>query len=189
MLANPNNHKQHFRMVNGLLWTKNFHNTEVICVPRENNLIMQLLTKAHKIVGHYGDQRTCEYVQRWYWWLQMAKLAATFCKTCEACQRTKGSTTKPAGKLHSLPIPMKPWDSVGMDFVGPFPKSRGHNYLWVIICQMTSTVHLILVMTNITAVELSWKYLCEIMRLHDLPNSIISDRDSKFTSRWWKELQ
>jgi hypothetical protein len=70
-----------------------------------------------------------------------------------------------------------------MDFVGPFPKSQGYNYLWVIICQMTSMVHLVPVMTTVTASELSWKYLREIVRLHGLPNTIISDRDSKFTSR------
>jgi hypothetical protein len=89
---------------------------------------------------------------------------------------------KPTGKLHLLPIPTKLWDSIGMDFVGPFPKSRGHNYFSIIICQMTSTVHLVPVMINVTVSELLWKYLHEIMRLHGLPSSIVSDHDSKFTS-------
>lgn len=119
----------------------------------------------------------------------MSKSATTFCKTCEDCQRAKGSFQRPAGKLHPLPIPTKPWDSIGMDFVGPFPELRGFNYLWVIICWMTSMVHLVPVTINVTATELSWKYLREIVRLHGLPSSIVSDRDSKFTSRWWKELQ
>jgi hypothetical protein len=83
VLTSPDNHRQHFRAVNGILWTKNFRRAEVICVPRENSLITQLLTKAHEIVGHYGDQRTCEYVRRWYWWPQMTKSAANFCKTCK----------------------------------------------------------------------------------------------------------
>ena len=75
-----------------------------------------------------------------------------------------------------------------MDFIGPFPETNELNYLWVIICRLTSMVHLIPVHTKITAKELSWKYLREIVRLHGLPESIVSDRDSKFTSRWWKEL-
>jgi transposase InsO family protein len=75
-----------------------------------------------------------------------------------------------------------------MDFVGPFPKSKGYDYLWVIICQMTSMVHLVPVTTQVTAKELSWEYLKEIVRLHGLPSSIVSDRDSKFTSKWWREL-
>ena len=119
----------------------------------------------------------------------MTKSTSNFCKTCEACQRSKGTTQKPAGKLHQLPVPTKPWDSIGMDFVGPFPESKGYNYLWVIICRMISMVHLVPVTINVTASELSWKYLREIVRLHGLPSSIVSDRDSKFTSRWWKELQ
>jgi transposase InsO family protein len=83
---------------------------------------------------------------------------------------------------------MKPWDSIGMDFVGPFPESQGHDYLWIVICRLTSMVHLIPVKTTATAVKLSWKYLREVVRLHGLPSSIVSDRDSKFTSRWWQEL-
>jgi hypothetical protein len=54
---------------------------------------------------------------------------------------------------------------------------------------MTSTVHLVPITINVTVTELSWKYLREIVRLHGLPSSIVSDHDSKFTSRWWKELQ
>jgi transposase InsO family protein len=75
-----------------------------------------------------------------------------------------------------------------MDFIGPFPESKGFNYLWVIICRMTSMVHLIPVHTKMKASELSWVYRREIVRLHGLPSSIVSDRDSKFTSKWWREL-
>jgi hypothetical protein len=92
------------------------------------------------------------------------------------------------GKLHPLPIPIKPWDSIGMDFIGPFPESKGYNYLWVIICRMMSMVHLIPVHTRMKASQLSWIYLQEIVRLHRLLSLIISDRDSKFTSKWWWEL-
>ena len=49
-------------------------------------------------------------------------------------------------------------------------------------------MHLIPVHTSITVKELSWKYMREIVRMHGLPSSIVSDRDPKFTSKWWKEL-
>jgi hypothetical protein len=100
----------------------------------------------------------------------------------------KGPTKKVIGKLHPLPIPTKPWDSIGMDFIGPFPESRGFNYLWVIICRMMSMVHLIPIHTKMKASELSWIYRREIVHLHGLPRSIVSDRDPKFMSKWWKEL-
>lgn len=115
-----------------------------------------------------------------------------FCKTCHSCQQSKGSNKPPPGKLHMLPIPTKPWDSIGMDFVGPFPEvevdNRKYNYLWVVVCQLTSMVHLIPVHTKMTASNLSEIYMHEIVRLHGLPSSIVSDRDSKFTSKWWREL-
>jgi hypothetical protein len=129
-----------------------------------------------------------EYLHHWYWWPQMTADIHEFCQTCELCQQAKGTNTKPVGKLHPLPVPTKPWDSIEMDFIGPFPKSRGYNYLWVIICRMTSMVHLIPIHMRMKASELSWIYRQEIIRLHGLPSSIVSDRDSRFTSKWWKEL-
>src|SRR5215471_12911847 len=75
-----------------------------------------------------------------------------------------------------------------MDFISPFPESKGFNYLWVILCCMTSMVHLLLVHTTMSAKDLSWIYLQDIVQLHGLPSTIMSDHDSKFTSTWWKEL-
>jgi hypothetical protein len=54
---------------------------------------------------------------------------------------------------------------------------------------MINMVHLVPLTINVMASELPWKYLREVVRLHGLPSSIVSDRDPKFTSRWWKELQ
>ena len=87
-----------------------------------------------------------------------------------------------------MPIPSRPWGSIGMDFVGPFPKSKGFDNMWVIICQLTSLVHLTPVNTTIRASELAWVFMREIVRLHGIPESIVSDRDSKFTSKFWQEL-
>ena len=75
-----------------------------------------------------------------------------------------------------------------MDFLGPFPEVEGYNYLWVIVCRFTGMVRLIPIRTDTTAKELSWIYLQEVVKLYGLPASIVSDRDSKFTSVWWKEL-
>ncbi|KXN87343.1 hypothetical protein AN958_08927 [Leucoagaricus sp. SymC.cos] len=71
------------------------------------------------------------------------------------CAHTKTLTAKPRGKVHPLLIPTKPWDSIGMDFIGPFPKLKGHDYLWIMICCMTSIVHLIPVHMQMSVSELS----------------------------------
>lgn len=187
VLQNPGDYKG-FEWKDNLIWHVNTRGDRVLCIPKDVSVIESIIDQAHRSLGHYGFQRTSEYIRRWYWWPLMVKHVKEFCKSCDPCQRSKGSTKKPMGKLHALPVPLKPWDSIGMDFVGPFPESKGYDYLWVIICRMTSMVHLIPVKTTMTASDLSWIYLREIVRLHGLPSSIVSDRDSKFTSKWWREL-
>jgi len=77
---------------------------------------------------------------------------------------------------------------IGMDFIGPFTEVNGYNYLWVVICRMTSMVHLVPVNTKTTASQLSAIYVQEIVRLHELPSSIVCDRDPKLMLKWWHEL-
>lgn len=111
-----------------------------------------------------------------------------FCQTCKVCMHSKGSYAPPSEKLHSLPIPSQPWQSIAMDFLGLFPETDGFNYLWVVVWHLTGHAHLVPVNTKTTVMELSFIYLKEIVRHHGLPESIVSDHDSKFTSIWWKEL-
>ncbi len=118
----------------------------------------------------------------------MRKDTHKFCRSCRTCQTTKKSTRRNPGLLHPLPTLDTLWLSIAMDFTGPFPTSLGYNYLWVIICRLTSNVHLIPIKTTTNALELAFIFLREVVRLHRLPHSIVSDRDSKFTSKFWHEL-
>src|ERR1700742_4414583 len=182
-----------FSIENGLIFSTNKGEEQVLCIPQgkssNGKSLYRIITEqAHKVLGHFGGQQTSDYVRHWYWWPHVNGHMEEFCKTCDICQQAKTSSKKPAGELHPLPIPNKPWESIGMDFIGPFPESQGYNYLWVVVCRLTSRVHVIPVNTTTTATQLSWLYIKEIVRLHGLPKSIVSDRDSKFTSRWWREV-
>ena len=73
----------------------------------------------------------------------MATDIEAFCRLCGKCQTNKTDMQKPQGFLHSLPIPDKPWQLVGMDFMGTLPQSQGNDYLLVIIDWLTSQVHLV----------------------------------------------
>jgi hypothetical protein len=101
---------------------------------------------------------------------------------------TKDRNQCPSGLLHTLLIPDLPWQSIGMDFVDPLLTSTGYNYLLVIIDRLTSMVHLIPTTTQVTTKEVVWLFLKEIVCLHGVPDSIITDRDTKFTSKFWCEL-
>jgi len=106
-----------------------------------------IIDHAHK--GHLGALRTVDYIRRWYWWPGLGKEVDRFCRSCPVFQMTKTSNEKPVGLLHSLPIPRRPWNSIVMDFVGLFPEQGEHDYLWVVLCRMTSLVHLVPVTTTI----------------------------------------
>jgi transposase InsO family protein len=191
VMEHPDHHSA-FEMKDGLLWTKNRGGENVVCVPSgkhgQKSLHGVILEQAHEVVGHFGPQRTSDYIRRWYWWPKIYVETKKFCDSCQTCATSKTSNQLPPGLLHSLPVPTRPWESIGMDFIGPFPEVDGKNYLWVVICRLTGQVHLVPIHTSMTATHLSDVYVQEIVRLHGLPDSLVSDRDPKFTSRWWKEV-
>jgi hypothetical protein len=140
------------------------------------------------MLGHAGVNKTLGYIRRWFWWPNKAKDMEDFCISCRKCQMSKGSCQKRPGWLHTMPIPAKPWKSIGMDFSGPYPEVQGYDYILVVICRMTNMVHLIPTQTDATARDIAELYVKEVVRLHGLPESIVSDRDAKFTSIFWTEL-
>ncbi len=118
----------------------------------------------------------------------MVKDTEKFISSCEICQTTKQTSQWMPGLLHQLPIPDAPWMSIAMDFIGPFPKSLDSNYLWAIVCHLTSQVHLVPIKMTTNTLELAYEFLKNVVHLHGLPKSIVSDRDSKFMSKFWTEL-
>lgn len=77
-----------------------------------------------------------------------------------------------------------------MDFIVGFPRSsKGMDSIWVIVDRLTKSAHFLPVKTIYNADKLAILYIDEIVRLHGVPMSIVSDRDSKFTSRFWQSLQ
>ena len=160
---------------------------EVMGIPStkymDTTLRARIIEQAHQVVGHFGTLRTSDYIRRWYWWPKLQSDVDNYCRTCEICARTKGEYRTPAEKLHPLPMAMRPWESIGTDFIGPFPEVDGFNYLWVVICRLLSMVHLIPVNTRTMATQLLLLYIQEVVRLHGLPTLIVSNQDPKFTSK------
>ena len=104
-----------------------------------------------------------------------------YCETCNTCRMSKPSNQKLYGLLNPLAIPTYPWESVGIDFVGPLPESRNwdgqYDSITVVICLLTSMVHLVSSFTNYNATQLAELVFEHIYKIHGLPQNIISDRD------------
>ncbi|GJV21568.1 putative reverse transcriptase domain-containing protein [Tanacetum coccineum] len=98
--------------------------------------------------------------------------------------------SKESGLLVQPEIPMWKWERITKDFVTKHPKtSSGHDIIWVIVDRLTKSAHLIPTRETNSIETLARLYIKEIVSRHSVPISIISDRDSHFTSSIWKSLQ
>ena len=142
------------------------------------------------IAGHPGYIKTYSKIARTYYWPNMARDIRKHVQECDACQRTKASNQPPAGQLRPLPIPTRPWGSIGMDFLGPLPKSAsGKDMILVVIDRLTKMARFIATDSMVTSKGTAELFLREVFRHHGLPSNIVSDRDPRFTAKFWKTLQ
>ena len=137
ILENPKAHAK-FGIKEGLIFMKNNLSRDVICISpkaihKGKRLIEIIIDHAHNIIGHFGQFKTSQYIRRYFWWQSMSHDIESNCKTCGICTTSKDTNRKPTGLLHSLPIPDRPWQSIGLDFMGPLPKSNNFDYLLVMI--------------------------------------------------------
>ena len=92
--------------------------------------------------------------------------------------------------MAKLDIPVWKWDSIAMDFVTHLPRTvRGHDAIWVVVDRLTKSAHFLAVNLRMSMAKLAQLYSKEIVRLHGVPSSIVSDRDPRFISRLWQTLQ
>jgi hypothetical protein len=151
-----------------------------------------VITHAHSILAHLGARKTLWYLRENVWWKDMIKDITDYCASCDVCARTKSTNQKPMGLLHPLKVPTRPWEQIGVDFVGPLPEARNRNgsydQVMVVIDHLTSMVHLTPVRGNYRARQIAEVFYETIYRLHGLPDRIISDRDKIFTSIFWQNL-
>ena len=119
----------------------------------------------------------------------MKKDIAEYVAVCDVCQRVKAEHQKPAGLLQPLQILEWKWDKLGMDFITGLPRTRsGYDSIWVVVDRLTKVAHFIPVKTTYTSAKLAKIYMTRIVCLHGVPRTIISDRGTQFTSKFWKQL-
>jgi hypothetical protein len=114
---------------------------------------------------------------------------AKYVAACGVCQLMKAEHKRPAGLLKPLEILEWKWERITMDFVVGLPRTpRGKDAIWVVVDQLTKSAHFIPMKTTNSAEELVPLYMIEVLRLHGVPKSIVSDRDSKFVPKFWQSL-
>ena len=139
----------------------------------------------------YPDETKMNHdLRHQFWWHGMKRDVASSVSKCLTCQQVKVEHQRPAGLLQLLPVAEWKWDHVTMDFVTGLPKThQGKDGVWVVVDRLTKLAHFLAIRTTASILSLSKLYVREIVRLHGVPLSIVSDRDSRFTSRFWQSLQ
>lgn len=119
----------------------------------------------------------------------MKREISNFVSRCLICQQVKAKYHVPSGLLQPVMIPEWKCDRITMDFISGLPLSpRKKDAIWVIVDCLTKFAHFIPVRIDFSLDRLAELYIFEIVRLHRVPVSIISDRDPRFTSQFWRKL-
>ena len=175
------------RDTEGLLWTAQ----QQLVVPDGDSLREACIESVHShpYCGHFGVNRTTQKAKQIYYWPNLPKSVHTYVTACDSCQRVKALRQKPMGKLQQLPIPERRWDDVSMDYIVKLPVTpAGNDSIWVVVDRLTKMVHLQACKETITGEQTALLYEKEIFRLHGIPKSIVSDRDTRFTGSFWKAM-
>jgi IS30 family transposase len=95
---------------------------------------------------------------------------------------------KPAGLLQPLPIPTRIWIDISMDFIESLPISNGHSVIMVVVDRLFKYAHFIPLKHPFTVASVAKTFVANVVCLHVIPTSIVSDRDKVFISSFWQTL-
>jgi hypothetical protein len=171
----------------GILWFG-----DRLVVPKNLELRKKILDEAHlsKFSMHPGSNKMYHDLISLYWWTRMKREIAKYISECDTCQRVKASHLKVAGTLQPLPIPSWKWEDICMDFTVGLPNTfRHHDSIWVIMDRLTKTAHFLPVHTTHKIEKYAEIYVDQIVRLHGIPKTIVSDRGALFVAHFWEQLQ
>ncbi|GJX28873.1 retrotransposon protein, putative, ty3-gypsy subclass [Tanacetum coccineum] len=172
----------------GILWqgTK-------LCVPEDPTLREALMTEAHSspFSIHPGSTKMYHDLKQHFWWSGMKRDVATFVSKCLTCQQVKIEHQRASGAMATVEIPVCKWDrNYPWDFVTGLPRTqRKHDAIWVVVDRLTKSAHFLPIRKDYPVSKLAEMFQQEIVRLHGTPSAIVSDRDPRFTSRFWKKLK
>ena len=168
-----------------------FHrNSGCLLVPANIALRTMLIRECHDSAtgGHLGRDKTIEQMKRRFTWSKIDQDIDLYVKTCEQCQRNKPSQQRTPGLLMPIAPPDSPGHTWTMDYITSLPPCArtGNDAIVVFVCKLTKLKHFVACKTGIDAPSTARLFLDSVVKLHGMPERIISDRDPRFTAHFWK---
>jgi hypothetical protein len=156
-------------------------------IPPSSPLLHEILAAIHSD-GHEGVQRTLHRLRRDFHSPAMRRVVQEFVRACDTCQRNKSEHLHPGGLLLPLPVPTTVWADIGLDFVEALPRVGGKTVILTVVDRFSKYCHFVPLAHPYTAESVAQAFYADIVRLHGIPQSMVSDRDPVFTSSFWREL-
>jgi len=187
------NNKLHYSIRDGLLLGQNTNGYENLYVPvgplgKGVSLRDFILKTVHEGLGHFLAYKCYSYAACFFWWPQMRQDFVLYCQSCDKCQINNESTTLPYGRSVTLPDPDEAYQSLAIDFAGPFNKSDGYTSIMVIMDRFTSYTHLLPLKDEATSQKIFKKLNSTIFDVYGLPLGMVLDQDSRSTSKFWSRM-
>ena len=140
------------------------------------------------MAGHPGITGTYELLGRMYTWPKMKEYVTAYVQGCSICSKAKRKNVKEQGKLQPLPNPLTPWYWTESDLVGPLPKSKGKDAIYVVIDRFTKYAYFVACNTTETAKSLALLHAKHVWSHEGLPQVHSFDRGPQFKAEYTKEL-
>ncbi|KAD3069391.1 hypothetical protein E3N88_37271 [Mikania micrantha] len=163
-----------------------------VWIPPTCPLKSTLLEEAHKSKYsiHPGATKMYRDLRVNYWWPGMKRDVVKHVEKCLTCMQVKAEHQKPYGKLQPLEIPLWKWEHITMDLITKLPKTRkGYDTIWVIVDRLTKSAHFLPIRESYSSEKMAETYVREVVSRHGVPVTIVSDRDTRFTSHFWRNFQ
>jgi hypothetical protein len=175
-----------FSLEDGLLF-----NSDRLYIPSVPELRTKIMHANHdcNVSGHLGMDKTEELTSRSFFWTDLQQDVRHYVRSCEQCQRNKPSNRRPGGLLQPIPIPQKRWEQITMDLIVGLPKTaRGNSGIAVFVDRLSKEIKIAPISDDTTAPAIARVYFDNVFRHKGLSRVIISDRDPRFTSNFWRTL-
>jgi hypothetical protein len=160
-----------------------------LCVPA-SSVHLLFLQEAHGggSMGHFGVKKTEDVLATHFFWSKKRRGVERYVSRCMTCNKAK-SRLNPHGLYMPLPVPSVPWEDISMDFFLGLPRTkRGRDNIFIVVDRFSKMAHFITCHKSDNASHVADLFFTEIIRLHGVSNTIVSDRDAKFLSHFWRTL-
>jgi hypothetical protein len=140
------------------------------------------------LARHFGHDKMFAQLNSSYYWPGMRKKVTKFVNRCRIFQHAKGRRQN-TRLYQPLPIPERPWDAIRMDFsLGLLRMQRGFDSIFVVVDRFSKMEHFIPCQKISDVMHVGNLFFKEVVILHGLTKSIVSDKDTKFVGHFWRTL-